>query len=787
MTTTWFVQIFVINRLLFLYPKCRDVSLLFNDDESEQKQQATKVMASLIKMPINKYIVKNYKNNESTIVSLLYTKMMKKYPNEYETIISFYKNCVPNSNIKECRYYESKVFNQSDLVPQIFQYLSLNDLNNCCLVNSIWLYHGYDVNALYYLNLSQLVKCQHKIDQLSSKLEMIQAHSQEQDDNKYNNECNETTDNETSPLATAAPTTTTTTTTTTMKQKEKETEYLLQLLQSSFGRCLQRVVKVKNIHYDGWNGGAVMMRDSFIEMYKSLNLHNLESIGMTIKFGQYIKGSEKEFIKEICTHVSNVKIFVLRLCVISNRVQQIPKDMTPVYLTKAEKVELEGLLIPIILTNKCKLLKLAALPMIDYFWCDRMIKKSDLTNIEMLRLDNIGFNFASINDSEKKNILNKFALKMVNLKYLDIRKVNEDELKFWQALKPVIIKNNTLIGLSISHDKFVDRLQAFISINNFCPNLRYLQLHVQDKACSLYKQLLLTKGVDSSIEQLHIRPFDADGFVHLFRLPQVGDSFGIEQRSSKSDSGGGDENKPTSNQEKFDYNFESLMAIEIPCTYGNFTLKIVNDFLNCQSLRNYNSKFENKNGKKQVLFWNLRFDIGFDIDKHYNNFEKNISNEFENELLRLFKTVYKMIEKEIALDIQIVLHKKIDSIVGEAFRPRHPWIFGDNYEDTPQSIAKKVETLFNKYKEKYFDVTFKSIVGNRHHGNKDLDNYNVIDWEKVKIPKCNKYCQTTNTPKIEFELQDYIKQHNDQSFKIKLMDFRVQTARKRNDSRSFAT
>ena len=231
-------------------------------------------------------------------------------------------------------------------------------------------------------------------------------------------------------------------------------------------------------------------------------------------------------------------------------------------------------------------------------------------------------------------------------------------------------------------------------------------------------------------------------------------------------------------------NFESLMVIEIPCTVGNFTLKIVNDFLNCP-LRN--SKFHNKNGKKQVLFWNLRFDIVFDIDKHCNNFENNcnISNEFENELLRLFNTVYKMIEQEIPVDIQINFYKKIESI----FALRSGRV-DRNYKKTQkaraQNTAKKVATLFNKYKEKYFDMTFKSIVDN--HGNKDLDNYNVIDsldWEKVKIPKCNKYCQTTQTPKIKFELKDYMRQHNRRSYKIKLMDFKVETARKRNCNHSF--
>ena len=56
-----------------------------------------------------------------------------------------------------------------------------------------------------------------------------------------------------------------------------------------------------------------------------------------------------------------------------------------------EKVELEGLLIPVILTNKYTLLQLAALPMIDGF--DYMIKQNDL---KVLCLDRITFNFGSI-------------------------------------------------------------------------------------------------------------------------------------------------------------------------------------------------------------------------------------------------------------------------------------------------------------------------------------------------------------------------------------------------------
>ena len=349
MTTTSFVQIFVINRLLFIYPKCRDTSVLFNNDESDQQQQATKIMTALIKMPINKYIVEKYKNNESAIVSLLYTKMMGKYPNEYQSIISFDKNCIPNSttststitntsNIKESRYYENKLFNQSDLAPQIFQYLLWNELNNCCLVNSVWLYHGYDVNSLCYLDLLKLAECHHNIDRLSSKMTQVQEQQHKSENSK----------NETSSLAT------TTSNNNERKKEGKEKECLC--LESSFDRCLQRVVKVKKIHYFAWRQ-EFEITDSFVEIYKSLNLHNLESIDIVLRRHT---GSQKEFVNEICHHVSNVKYFALGLWIVgyksqlSVEIEEITNNMSPVYLNNAEKVELEGLLIPVILTNKCK-------------------------------------------------------------------------------------------------------------------------------------------------------------------------------------------------------------------------------------------------------------------------------------------------------------------------------------------------------------------------------------------------------------------------------------------------
>ena len=103
----------------------------------------------------------NYNTNNIDDISSLFNKMIKEYPNEYEKIISFDKNCISeydekNDIFNKAWYYERLVFNQSDLIPKAFQFLDFLNINNCSLVNSIWLYHGYNINSIYYFDTQKL-------------------------------------------------------------------------------------------------------------------------------------------------------------------------------------------------------------------------------------------------------------------------------------------------------------------------------------------------------------------------------------------------------------------------------------------------------------------------------------------------------------------------------------------------------------------------------------------------------------------------------------------------------
>ena len=151
MSTVPFVQLFILTRIVQKIPHNNKLNVATLFDQNDELQQAhgkkaCEILNDLIKHGIAKYMTNKYNENNRMIISSLFSKMIGKYPKEYEEIVS----C---DDFGQSRYYENELFGQSDLVPQIFQFLPFESLNNCCLVNSIWLYHGYNINSVYFLNL----------------------------------------------------------------------------------------------------------------------------------------------------------------------------------------------------------------------------------------------------------------------------------------------------------------------------------------------------------------------------------------------------------------------------------------------------------------------------------------------------------------------------------------------------------------------------------------------------------------------------------------------------------
>ena len=116
---------------------------------------------------IKRYMIKWYNEKQQRdIIQIIFDKIiLNKFEKEYNQLITYTCNCDDiTSNTKK---YQNTVLNSSDLMCCIFQYLDYGykfdgDLISCSLVDSFWLYHSWNVNALYYVNLSRIARMTQK-------------------------------------------------------------------------------------------------------------------------------------------------------------------------------------------------------------------------------------------------------------------------------------------------------------------------------------------------------------------------------------------------------------------------------------------------------------------------------------------------------------------------------------------------------------------------------------------------------------------------------------------------
>ena len=138
-----FIRLFVINRIIFNGNSKTTIDDLIGecmkDDEASDEFNARKILSSLKKLGIKKYMSQSYSDtfNSVTIEMIFNSIILNKYEKEYNKLTTYNDN---NNNGK----YKQLVFNTNDLMSNIFQYLEYRlsrleqDLSNCSLVNSHW-------------------------------------------------------------------------------------------------------------------------------------------------------------------------------------------------------------------------------------------------------------------------------------------------------------------------------------------------------------------------------------------------------------------------------------------------------------------------------------------------------------------------------------------------------------------------------------------------------------------------------------------------------------------------
>ena len=165
-----FTRLFVLRRIIDKYIKN-------NKDNKEQKEiikeiahgfkENTKIeslviyiLTRLIKYGIKKYMSKYYSDEKQAniIEDILNKIILEKFSAEDNEMMT-YKAKI-NDEMNE-NYYQNLLFNSNDLMNQIFQYLEWgkrfnDDLYECSLVSSHWLYHVWDANSVYYFDFYAL-------------------------------------------------------------------------------------------------------------------------------------------------------------------------------------------------------------------------------------------------------------------------------------------------------------------------------------------------------------------------------------------------------------------------------------------------------------------------------------------------------------------------------------------------------------------------------------------------------------------------------------------------------
>lgn len=132
---------------------------VFNHDV-KQESAVCVILTRLIHHGPKVYMSKWYNEKHANVIEIMFDELvLKKFDKQYDQMMTY----IHNTNRNNHNYYQNCVFNLSDLVCSIFQYLEWGhkfdkDLFSCSLVNSSWLYYSWNVNSVYHMELEELIK-----------------------------------------------------------------------------------------------------------------------------------------------------------------------------------------------------------------------------------------------------------------------------------------------------------------------------------------------------------------------------------------------------------------------------------------------------------------------------------------------------------------------------------------------------------------------------------------------------------------------------------------------------
>ena len=175
-----FIRLFVIHRIIQNHSNFEDIaqitSVATEFDNDEKVELSTQVFCGLLKHGIKKYMEELFdETQQAVIVEQIFQKLIKtKFGKKYDTVTTYLQG---NDNNHDTHHTNSqvKVFNMQDLMCSIFQFLTYErvfekqrgihrrkvvlkgGLYHSSLVSSNWLYHTWNINSIYHIDLCPLI------------------------------------------------------------------------------------------------------------------------------------------------------------------------------------------------------------------------------------------------------------------------------------------------------------------------------------------------------------------------------------------------------------------------------------------------------------------------------------------------------------------------------------------------------------------------------------------------------------------------------------------------------
>ena len=554
-----------------------------DENENETYVLVNNIISRLINDGIKVYMNKWYnENKQAIIIEMIFEKLvLKKFAKEYNALITY----VGNDDSK----YQNKLFNSNDLMSSILEYLEYGshfdgDLVSCSLVSSHWLYHAWNVNSVYYVELHSLLL--HETMQY------------------------ETTNTNTNTKA------------------------------NGVLRMWQRLINAKYIDFDDNEIKMTQLLVNRLLMLK--NVHKIKFVSSNVtEYPNALKRIINEWRHSEKIEWCEMIFFVNYASKRDERPDERPAtdNVFPIWtFNNAQYIKIRDLYFYRKWSNKCQELILNYLENINSNWCHFIIKNCDCSGVKILEIKGVSF---KINESKTEYVLKQFALKFINLKRLKLqmklggRGTNED-LLLLQLFKPIILKNNGRIELTIFKSSYCDKINEILNKKggkdanlNFQIDKLYMSHGILGKSCYF----------DTTLKFIQER--DKCGLKHLKVNTILGKYCKWQQIIN-------------------DISFESISIFEFYSdVFGRTTVSEMNQILKWDNICNTNVAT-----KKVFLIVNCRCCEFERIDENNCNDKqkKNKKNEiFLIEFERMCQNINDLLMHQISFDITIKeeeLHKQ---------------------------------------------------------------------------------------------------------------------------------